>query len=97
MDPRLLWIKVDASAGPFSCWPWMGYRFPNGYGRAGQTANHSPIYAHRAALEFALGRPLAPDRFACHRCDNPPCCNPLHLYEGTAADNVRDRDRRRAA
>jgi hypothetical protein len=34
--------------------------------------------------------PLAPGYFACHHCDNPPCIRPIHLFAGTASDNVRD-------
>jgi hypothetical protein len=46
--------------------------------------------AHRYALELALGRPLDPGKYACHHCDNKVCCNPAHLYEGTAQDNSDD-------
>lgn len=52
------------------------------------------MYAHRWALEHSLGRPLAADESALHRCDNPPCVNPLHLYAGTQADNMQDCTRR---
>jgi hypothetical protein len=38
----------------------------------------------------SLGRPLRSDEQACHRCDNPPCCNPDHLFAGFARDNVGD-------
>ncbi|MDX2730993.1 hypothetical protein [Streptomyces sp. PA03-2a] len=46
----------------------------------------------RIVLAHKLGRPLLPATQACHTCDNPPCAEPSHLWEGTAADNSRDRD-----
>jgi hypothetical protein len=49
---------------------------------------------HRYALESFLGRRLLPGCFALHNCDNPPCFNPFHLYEGTKSDNEKDKVRR---
>ncbi len=50
--------------------------------------------AHRVAYAFAVGDPG--DLHVLHRCDNPPCCNPAHLFVGTYADNNRDcRQKRR--
>lgn len=73
------------------CWPWSGTVASNGYGvlgvggRSGQT-----IGAHRLAWVLATQQTI-PHRFhICHKCDNPPCCNPAHLFLGTASDNIKD-------
>ena len=87
------WAKVDVR-GPDECWEWQGARTRDGYGSFGITTDHV-VLAHRQALELTRG-PIPPGLFVCHRCDNPPCCNPAHLFWGTALDNARDRaDRRR--
>lgn len=86
--PGAFWRKVDWSAGPDACWPWLGNRGDKGYGRL--RADGAAHYAHRLSLSLALGRPLAPGMQALHHCDNPPCVNPMHLYEGTRDDNRRD-------
>ena len=82
------WSYVDRSAGPDGCWPWTRGRFQKGYGAL--TLDGRNLKSHRVALELTLGRPLADRAFACHTCDNPPCCNPAHLYEGDAASNIAD-------
>lgn len=86
---EMFWEKVDKSVGSDGCWPWTAYRDRNGYGMFNAVAGESPVYAHRFALELAIG-PIPAGRFACHHCDNPPCCNQAHLFVGTNADNMRD-------
>ena len=61
-----------------------------GYGMI-SNGRGSHIKAHRAAWEIANERPVPDGFMVLHRCDNPPCCNPDHLWLGTALDNARDR------
>lgn len=79
--------KIDRSGGPDACWPYNGLRLPRGYGT--HTARGRHWYAHRVAYEVANG-PIPDGLWVLHRCDNPPCCNPAHLFLGTMLDNTRD-------
>lgn len=77
-----------AALGP--CWPFAGARTPKGHGVI-RDDDHRLVYAHRVSLALALGRPLRPGMFSCHKCDYKPCVRPFHLYEGTQSENERDK------
>jgi hypothetical protein len=82
------WSKVDKSGGPDACWLWARGR-TKGYGRL--RLGGKLWRAHRLAWQCVHGL-LADDIKVLHTCDNPPCCNPAHLYAGTQLDNAADRD-----
>jgi HNH endonuclease len=69
------------------CWEWQWGKNRRGYGKV--VVHYKNVAAHR--LSWTVHRGQIPDgMLVCHRCDNPPCCNPDHLFLGTNADNMRD-------
>ena len=79
------WDKVDKSDN--GCWLWIAAKNEHGYGCF---RYRNVLYkAHRVAWEQVNGT-IQNDKFVLHRCDNPSCVNPLHLFLGTQLDNMRD-------
>ena len=80
--------KVDRR-GPNECWPWTAHRGVRGYGHFKLSTKRAVKATHVSLI--LSGRPRPTEKHgACHRCDNPPCCNPAHLFWGTQAANNAD-------
>lgn len=84
------WAKVR-QGDPDECWPWQAALSSTGYGVAGW--NGSSTSAHRAIWMLTYGE-IPPGLMVCHACDNPPCCNPSHLFLGTQRENMQDAQRK---
>lgn len=87
--PEKFWAKVDKSGGPDACWLWLGCKNNDGYGYL--YFKGKLFRTHRLAYTLEIG-PIPKGLCVLHKCDNPSCCNPKHLYLGTYKDNARDRD-----
>lgn len=81
---RAFWNRVIKSPG---CWIFNGPVAGKGYGSLRWAGKQQ--YAHRLSFEMHIG-PIKKGLFVLHRCDNPPCVNPAHLFLGTNQDNMDD-------
>lgn len=79
------WAKVSKSDG---CWEWIGRKDGGGYGKVYDEGKRD-LCAHRVAWALTYG-PAPHDAQVLHRCDNPACVRPDHLFLGTNTDNMRD-------
>lgn len=82
----LFWSRVDKRS-PEECWHWLAGKTSSGYGVFAPEYGTN-LRAHLVAYILANGDT---DLLVCHKCDNPPCCNPAHLFQGTTKDNAVDR------
>lgn len=87
-DEEKFWSRIDKTSSPNNCWVWQGAKGKHGgYGIVRFNGKARP--AHKVAWFWTYQK--MPNLHLLHSCDNPPCCNPAHLREGTDADNMLDK------
>lgn len=72
------------------CWTWLGMKDKDGYGRI--KINYKLYMVHRIIYELYKGN-FDKSKLICHKCNNPSCVNPDHLYCGTHKENMFDKVR----
>ena len=87
---KAFWSNVRPGH-PAECWNWAGHRNTDGYGHIGVMGYI--VRSHRFSWIIHHG-PIPNKLCVCHKCDNPSCVNPTHLFLGTVQDNVHDRQRK---
>jgi len=94
---NLVSLCIHGSDCPYCCWEWQGHFARRGYGEFylfKQGRRSVQVRAHRFAWIVWHRRPIPEALWALHYCDNPPCCNPHHLFLGVNQDNVDDKQRK---
>lgn len=81
---KRFWAKILKTS---RCWLWKGATDGRGYGHL--TRHGKTLKAHRVAWEYTRGS-IPRRKSVLHKCDNPPCVRPRHLFLGTHKDNGRD-------
>lgn len=86
--------QIDPEGGLNVCWDWLGGKHEDGYGVIRYKGKKHK--AHRLFYKYYI-KNIDDNLVIRHTCDNPACCNPLHLLPGTQAENIKDMwDRNRA-
>lgn len=90
-DKERFWSKVDIKSEE-ECWPWKESTSPEGYGKfsVGGRENQHKLNSHRVAKTLSMGKEIEEGKLVLHACDNPPCCNPEHLFVADHQTNMDD-------
>jgi len=96
VDEIKFWSNVKFSSRD-QCWEWLGGRDSDGYAMfylGVVDGKEKTSRVNRLVYELFYGIKIDPRLLACHRCDNPGCVNPHHLFLGTNSDNLMDASRK---
>ena len=85
---KQFWESIDKKTNE-ECWEWIKGKTSKGYGTV--RYENKTYLAHRLAYQLFHNKTLDKLIFICHKCDNPLCCNPNHLFQGTNKDNIDDK------
>lgn len=89
-DQAFEYLLKNSAVTERGCWEWVGGRSKSGYGACNRNVGgHRESLIHRWSWYIHNG-PIPDGMWVLHHCDNPPCCNPDHLFLGTQLDNLKD-------
>ena len=87
-EPLVVRFNKSYKVSENGCWEWQGSLTNKGYGRI-RNGSKNKVAAHRISYMLYIGT-LENNLNVLHKCDNPKCVNPMHLFKGTQSDNVID-------